>query len=103
MKIKFLEIYSQILKVKPQHQNGQLVINVRITKKRNFFEKNFTPRSTEEVFRISKIVLFIPITYRIFDLNGEEIAGLFYEQELQKKTQYTFRIEKYQRDKEINL
>ena len=58
------------------------------------FERGFTPRWTEEVFRISKIVLTIPITYKIIDLNGEEIEGSFYEQELQKTTQDTFRIEK---------
>ena len=58
------------------------------------FEKGFTPRWTEEVFRISKIVLTIPITYKITDLNGGEIEGSFYEQELQKTTQEIFRIEK---------
>ena len=58
------------------------------------FENGFTPRWTEEVFRISKIVLNIPITYKIIDINGEEIEGSFYQQELQKTTQDTFRIEK---------
>ena len=46
------------------------------------------------MFRISKIVLTIPITYKIIDLNGEEIEGSFNEQELQKTTQDTFRIDK---------
>ena len=32
--------------------------------------------------------------YKITDYNGEEIQGSFYEQELQKTTQRTFRIEK---------
>ena len=49
---------------------------------------------TGEVFRISKIVLTIPITYKIINLNGEEIERSFYEQELKKTTQYTFQIEK---------
>ena len=48
------------------------------------FQKGFTPRWTEEVFRINKIVLTIPIIYKIIDLNGEEIEGSFYEQELKK-------------------
>ena len=68
--------------------------NVRITKKRNLFEKGFTPRWTEEVFTINKIILTIPTTYKITDLNGEEIEGSFYEHELQKMAQHTFRIEK---------
>ena len=34
------------------------------------------------------------MTYKITDYNGEEIQGSFYEQELQKMSQGTFRIEK---------
>ena len=48
----------------------------------------------EEVFKISKIQLNIPVTYKITDCNGEEIQGSFYEQELQKTSQDTFRIKK---------
>ena len=35
-----------------------------------------------------------PVTYEIVDLLGEEIKGSFYEKELQKAKQQTFRIEK---------
>ena len=38
----------------------------------------------EEVFKIYKIQLTIPVTYKITDCNGEEIQGSFCEQELQK-------------------
>ena len=48
----------------------------------------------EEVFKISKIQLTIPVTYKITDYNGEEIQGSFYEQELQKTKQDIFRIDK---------
>ena len=34
------------------------------------------------------------MTYKITDYNEEEIQGSFYEQELQKTSQDTFRIEK---------
>ena len=68
--------------------------NVRITKKKKIFDKGYTQRWTEEVFKISKIQLTIPVTYKITDYNGEEIQCSFYEQELQKATQDTFRIEK---------
>ena len=34
------------------------------------------------------------MTYKITDYNGEVIQGSFYEQELQKTSQSTFRIEK---------
>ena len=68
--------------------------NVRITKKKNLFDKGYTQRWTEEAFKISKIQLTIPVTYKITDYNGEEINGSFYEQELHKTSQSTFRIEK---------
>ena len=48
----------------------------------------------EEVFKMSKIQLTIPVTYKITDYNGEEIQGSFYEQELKKTKRYIFRIEK---------
>ena len=36
----------------------------------------------------------IPVTYKITDYNGEEIQSSFYEQELQKRRQEIFKIEK---------
>ena len=36
----------------------------------------------------------VPWTYVINDLNGEEIAGIFYKNELQKTNQKNFKIEK---------
>ena len=78
--------------------------HVRITKKKNLFHKDYTQRWTEEVFKISKIQLTIPVTYKITDYNGEEIQGSFYEQELQKTYQSTFGIDevlKRQGDKSL--
>ena len=73
--------------------------NARITKKKKIFDKGYTQRWTEEVFTISNIQLTIPVTYKITDYNGEEIQGSFYEDELQKTSQNTFRIEKILRRK----
>ena len=58
-----------------------IVDHVRIIKKT--FDKGYTQRWTVEFFKISKIQLTIPVTYKITDYNGEEIQGSFYEQELQ--------------------
>ena len=58
------------------------------------FDKGYTQRWTEEIFIISKIQLTIPVTYKITGYNGEEIQGSFYEQELRKTLQSTFRIER---------
>ena len=44
----------------------------------------------------------IPVTYKITDYNGEEIQGSFYEQELQKTAQVTFRIAKVLKRKGYN-
>ena len=79
--------------------------NVRITKKKNLFDNGYTQRWTKEVFKISKIQLTIPVTYKITDYNEEEIQGSFYEQELQMTSEDTFRIEKVlkrQGDKSIS-
>ena len=68
--------------------------HVRITKKKKTFDKGYPQRWTKQVFKISKIQLTIPMTYKITDYNEEEIQGSFYEQELQKAKQDIFRIEK---------
>ena len=61
---------------------------VRISKyKRKTFDKGYTPNWTEEVFVISEIRPTDPITYKIKDLNGEEIGGTFYREELQETDQ----------------
>ena len=68
---------------------------VRISKyKRKTFDQGYIPKWTEEVFVISEIRPTNPITYKIKDLNGEEIGGTFYGEELQKTDQTIFRIEK---------
>ena len=43
---------------------------------------------------LKKVKYTVPWTYFITDLNGEEIIGTFYEEELQKTNQKKFRIEK---------
>ena len=51
---------------------------VRISKyKRKTFDKGHTPNWTEEVFLIDEIRPTYLITYKIRDLNGEEIEGTF--------------------------
>ena len=68
---------------------------VRISKyKRKTFDKGYTPNWTEEVFLIDEIRPTDPITCKIKDLNGEEIEGTFYREELQKTDQTIFRIER---------
>ena len=67
---------------------------VRITKKKKVFEKGYTTRWREEIFKIKEIQNTNPITYKIDDLKEKEIKGAFYEPELQKTEQQIYRIEK---------
>ena len=82
-----LEIYD----IKPKFFVGD---KVRISKKEKTFEKGYTTRWAEEVFTIVEVKRTQTPTYKIADLNGEEIKGSFYEPELQKTNQEIFRIEK---------
>ena len=68
--------------------------HVRISKYKNVFGKGYMPNWSEEIFVIKKIKNTVPWIYVINDLNGEEIIGTFYENELQKTKQNEFRIEK---------
>ena len=72
--------------------NFQVDDQVRISKNKNIFAKGYVPNLSEEVFVISKIKNTVPQTYFISDLNVEEVAGIFYEKELQKTNQEEFRI-----------
>ena len=87
-------LYPDCLKnidINPKFSIGD---KVRISKKKKTFETGYTTRWTEEIFTITKINHTSPVTYKIADLNGEEIDGTFYEPELQKTSQQLFRIEK---------
>ena len=79
----------ELLASKPKFKIGD---KVRISKyKRKVFDKGYTPNWTEEIFLIDKIQSTNPITYRLKDLNSEEIQGSFYETELLKAKQDIFR------------
>ena len=58
--------------------------NVRTSKYKNIFSKDYVPNWSEEVFVITKVKNTLSWTYVISDLNGEEIVGTFYQKELQK-------------------
>ena len=88
---KSLPQTSQIHDIKPRFSVGD---KVRISKKKKTFEKGYTARWTEEIFTIVGVKRTSPVTYKIADLNGEEITGTFYEPELEKTSQELFRIEK---------
>ena len=92
----YIDFKKEVNNKDPKFKFGD---HVRISKYKNSFAKGYTPNWSEEVFVIKKFKNTVPLTYVINDLNGEEIIGTFYEEELQKTNQQEFRIEKVIRRK----
>ena len=72
-------LYPDHLEVKDINHKFSVGDKVRISKKKNTFEKGYTTRWTEEIFTIAEVKRTSPVTYKIADLDGEEITGTFYE------------------------
>ena len=87
----YIDFKKEINNKDPKFKVGY---HVRISKYENIFANGYMPNWSEEIFVIKKIKNTVPWTYVISDLNGEEIIGTFYEQELQATRQNEFRIEK---------
>jgi hypothetical protein len=68
-------------KSKPLYKVGDFV---RIYRWKNTFEKGFKQNWTTEIFRIKRIMDTNPICYKLEDLDGEDILGSFYNQQLLK-------------------
>ena len=85
-------LYPEHLEIHDIKRKFSVGDKVRISKKKDF-EKGYTTRWTEEIFTIVEVKRTSPVTYKIADLNGEEITGTSYESELQKTSQELFRIE----------
>jgi len=77
---------------------------VRLNKIKKTFEKGYTPNWTREIFKIDGIKATVPPSYKIKDLNNEEITGSFYEQELQKIENFNeiFEIDQIIKTKIVN-
>lgn len=75
-------IYNRIkIAAAARYKVGQFV---RISKYKSIFEKGYHPSWTTEIFKIVKIQSTAPITYLLQDENGQDIAGGFYEHEIQR-------------------
>lgn len=57
---------------------------VRIKAYKKTFGNKYSNNWTKEIFILKEILNTNPITYKIIDLNNEEIEGSFYNEELQK-------------------
>lgn len=76
--------------IKPKYKVDD---KVRIAVKKDTFEKGFTINWSDKIYTITQVLKTLPPTYKIRD-DREEIKGSFYQQELQKTSEDTFRIEK---------
>ena len=57
---------------------------VRLATERKPFQRGFLPGWTREIFLVRRRENTHPYVYRLQDLNGENIRGTFYEQEMQE-------------------
>jgi transposase InsO family protein len=76
---------------------------VRITKHRSSFARGYLPNWTEEIFIIFNRKKFKEPFYYLRDFSGEDVAGGFYEKELQLVyDNEEYRVEKVLRRKRVN-
>ena len=65
-------------------------------------QKGYVSYRSEDLFAIKKVKNTVPWTYKMKDLNGEEIVETFYKKEFQKTNQTVLRVEKVIRRGGIN-
>ena len=71
--------YITSTKATSKYEVGDIVRNAD---KRNIFSKGYTSNWSRELFKVNQVLKAQPLTYRIEDINGEIIEGMYYEQEL---------------------
>jgi len=90
-------IYGVYLAAKydtPKFKVGQ---TVRIAKYKSIFDKGYLPNYTEEFFKIKEVKIGIPVVYKLEDVKGEDLNGIFYEDELSlysETEESTYKVEK---------
>ena len=68
---------------KPKMQHFEAGDRVHISKYKNIFDKGYLPNYTSEIFIVKSCEKGNPPTYRLKDqIKGEDVDGLFYNQEL---------------------
>jgi hypothetical protein len=82
------------------HNKFSVGDHVRISKHRQIFDKSYTANWSNEIFIVKKVKLTNPTTYLLKDVQGEDILGGFYEEELKKvKHSDIYLVEKVLRKK----
>lgn len=74
---------KQIKKISPLLERGQRVRLKSAVSSQSKFTRGYFTQNTYGIFKISEINKeFIPVTYKIKSLDGEDIVGSFYRSEL---------------------
>ena len=83
---------ESILKTIQSHNNENSTLNekikfkvgdrVRLFKWKSKFEKGYTHKWSKEIFIVDKVFDTKPVTYKVRDLDDEEVLGRFYTNEL---------------------
>lgn len=92
-----LEIWRKYHKIIPQKVKYKYDLGdfVRISRQKGLYEKGYEINWTEEYFTIVRRIPRNPPVYKIADLHGEELKGVFYEPELQRiRPSDTYAVEK---------
>lgn len=71
-------------KIKRQDTDIKVGDYVRMSKEKKTFRKGYLKNYTEEVFRVKAVIQRTPVVFRLVDLAGEDITGIFYKPEIQK-------------------
>ena len=82
---------------KSSHPSFKIGDTVRISEHRRLFKKSYEPSWTGEYFKIVKILERNPTVYKLRDIAGEKLSGVFYAEELQlidASRDTVYRIEK---------
>ena len=102
---KFQQLHQQLQEQHAATNLGQEKFKagdrVRISIQKKTFDKGATPNWTEEIFEVTEILPTRPITYKIKDLEGEEVKGGFYNEQLQKTNQQIYRVDKVLRRRKV--
>ena len=78
-------MYKRMKLQKNKKPNFKVGDKVRLVLVGHNFQKGYKPHYTHEIFLIRKINTLAPFpTYFVVDQKGENIDGIFYEQELSK-------------------
>jgi hypothetical protein len=80
----FKKVDNELVSVSPRKPKFKLADVCRVKVIKPTFSKGWTNTFSNELYTIREVIKSKPITYRINKYNGEDILGIFYEQELSK-------------------